>query len=310
MALNIPTQWVQMVRKADLKTGRKAHDVWFAVSLALVAVMGLLAWGFLNARAAPLVRTARISLPDWPAGSPPITVALLSDIHIGNMVMDQRRLSDIVTQTNRLKPDLVLLAGDFVVGHSVSDVGLQAVEITPPIARLRPRLGTIAVLGNHDYWTHPKDVQAALLRAGVQVLDNQAVQTGPVVVAGVGDVFSGHDRPSQTLSAARQLLGPIVVLTHSPDLAPRVPADVHLVLAGHTHCGQVVLPWGAPVVTASPYAHGRRLYNPRYRCGLIHDPGRIVIVTGGVGSGTAPIRFGAPPDIWLLTLGPEHPRSE
>ena len=81
--------------------------------------------------------------------------------------------------------------------------------------------------------------------------------------------------------------------------------DVPLVLAGHTHCGQVVFPLIGPLLSRSPREHWRRLYNPRYRCGLVRDPGRVVIVTAGVGSGTTPIRLGAPPDWWLVAIGPK-----
>jgi predicted MPP superfamily phosphohydrolase len=285
---------------------RRLRLFGIGVAFGLLSALGLLGWGVLNARAAPEVRSAVIGLPYWPAGTAPIKVVLMSDIHMGNVVMGPRRLNQIVSQINALRPDLVVLAGDFVVGHNPSGVEARAVKFTGPLAGLRPRLGAVAVLGNHDYWTQPRVVQTALSRAGISVLDNQAVRAGPIVIAGVGDGFSGHDAAGPTLEEARRYSGPIVVLTHSPDLSPSLPADVHLVLAGHTHCGQVMLPWGEPLALRSPYAGGRRLYDPRYRCGLIHDPGRSVIVTSGVGSGTAPIRFGAPPDIWILTLGPER----
>lgn len=280
------------------------HGFWLSAALIPLLAIALFCWGLLNALATPSVRVATISLQDWPANAPAMKVALMSDIHIGNIAMDQKRLSQIVAETNALAPDLIVIAGDFVVGHSPSGTNERAAELTAPLANLRPRIGTIAVLGNHDYWTNRKSISAALSRAGITVLDNQAKRAGPIVIAGVGDAFSGHDRLIQTLAAARRLSGPLVVLTHSPDLSPRLPSDVHLVLAGHTHCGQVVLPGGWSPSIGSFRARGKRLYNPRYRCGLVLDPGRTVVVTGGVGSGTALIRFGAAPDIWLITLGP------
>jgi predicted MPP superfamily phosphohydrolase len=77
-----------------------------------------------------------------------------------------------------------------------------------------------------------------------------------------------------------------------------------LVLAGHTHCGQIVLPWYGPVTTRAPLAGWKPLYDARYRCGIVAREGRRVVITAGLGSGTTPIRLGAPPDWWLLTLGP------
>lgn len=229
---------------------------------------------------------------------------LLSDIHLADTVMNRSRLDRIVAQANALHPDVIMLAGDYVVGHASAEADAQARGLTAPLASLRARIGVVAVLGNHDYWTSPASVSGALSRAGIVVLHNQAWRAGPIAVAGVADAFSGHDDAERTLAAARDLSRPIVLLTHSPDISRNLPSDVRLVLAGHTHCGQVRLPWGSAVFARSPRAEGKSLYDPKYRCGRIGEPGRDVFVTAGVGAGTLPLRFGAPPDIWLLSLGP------
>lgn len=269
----------------------------------MTLIVGLAGWGALNARADPLVRTATISLPDWPSGMPPITVVLLSDIHLGDAVMSRSRLERIVAQTNALQPDVIMLAGDYVVGHGSAGADARARRLTAPLASLRARIGVVAFLGDHDYWTSSASISDALSQAGIVVLDNEVGRAGPIAVAGVADAFSGHDDPERTLAAARQLALPIVVLTHSPDISEDLPSDVRLVLAGHTHCGQVILPWGDAVFTSSPRAKGKPLYDPKYRCGRVRDLGRDVFVTSGVGAGTLPVRFGAAPDIWLLSLG-------
>ena len=81
------------------------------------------------------------------------------------------------------------------------------------------------------------------------------------------------------------------------------PREARLILAVHTHCGQIVRPDGRALADHG-LLDGRRLFDPRYRCGMVRDPGRTVIVTAGPGSGTVPIRLGAPPDWWMVTLGP------
>lgn len=215
--------------------------------------------------------------------------------------MDRRRLTSIVQEVNDVRPDLVLIAGDFVSDHNSHRAALHAAGLVEPLSRLRAPLGVVAVLGNHDYWSGQAAITSALNGAGVTVLDNEAVRRGPLVIAGIGDKFSGHDRAASALEAARSLGGPIVALTHSPDLAPDLPPDVPLALAGHTHCGQVILPLVGAPVKHSPLT-GKALYNPRYRCGLIRDLGRTVIVTGGLGIGALPFRIGAPPDFWVITL--------
>jgi hypothetical protein len=86
-------------------------------------------------------------------------------------------------------------------------------------------------------------------------------------------------------------------------VALKLPSDLPLVMAGHTHCGQVVLPWIGPLLTRGPKQQWRRLYDPRYRCGVVQDRNRVVLVTAGLGSGTSPLRLGAPPDWWLIRIG-------
>jgi predicted MPP superfamily phosphohydrolase len=268
----------------------------------MALLVSLTTWGVFNARAQPLIRVQTIRLADWPVGARPVRVALLADIHLGNAAMDEARLETIVAQVNAARPDLVMIAGDFLVGHDASGARDRAAKLTEPLRGLEAPLGAVAVLGNHDHWTSAQAIRSALTAARITVLENEAVQRGPLAIVGIDDAFSGHDRADQALAAARSLRGPLVVLTHSPDLAPKLPAGVPLVLAGHTHCGQIVLPWVGAFPARSPVQGWKRLYDPRYRCGLVRDGRRTVIVTAGVGSGTLPLRFGAPPDFWLITL--------
>jgi predicted MPP superfamily phosphohydrolase len=268
----------------------------FLLALAALVALALLlfGWGFLNARADPVVRRASLVLPDWPAGAAPVRVILFSDVHIASATMDTARLARIVGQVNALKPDLVLVAGDFASGHDSARAAAMADGLAP-LAGLRARLGTIATFGNHDEWTSPVLIRGALERAGVTLLDNQAVQRGPLAIGGAGDAYTHHQDMPTLREAMHNLTGARIVLTHSPDLAPQLPADMPLLLAGHTHCGQIVLPLYGPATHVAA---------PRYRCGIVHEKGRTIVVTGGLGTSTVPLRFGAPPDLWLLTLGP------
>lgn len=260
-----------------------------------VALLGLLLWGFFEARADPIVRRAAIAMPDLPAGTPPIRVLLLSDIHAGNLAVTPARLERVVAQVNALKPDLVLIAGDFMPGEAEIDAPTATAALAP-LKGLRARLGVVAVPGNHDHWTGLGAVRTALEAADVTLLANQAMVRGPLVVAGVDDDYSRHARTGQTLAAARLLPGAKLVLTHSPDIAPQLPPDFPLLLAGHTHCGQVVIPFHGSLDPVSRY-------EDRYRCGIIREGARTVVVGAGIG-GSLPLRLNAPPDFWLLTLMP------
>ncbi len=284
--------------------GRVTLGVAGIVTVLLILASCAVLKGTFNARATPIVRPITVELSPRSGISRPIRVAFLSDIHIGNLGMDEKRLSRIVDQVNATRPDLILLGGDFVTGHDKAGVEARAAEFVLPLSKLHAPMGIIAVLGNHDYWTNEQVVRSDLSKANVLVLENQAVRRGSLAIVGVGDRFSGHDNIAASLSSAAQVGGRPVILTHSPDLAPDLPSDIPLVLAGHTHCGQVVLPFVGPLMSRAPFDHWRRLYLPRYRCGLIRDGGKLTVVTAGVGSGTAPVRIGAMPDWWLLTIYP------
>lgn len=235
-------------------------------------------------------------MPDWPKGAPPITLALLTDIHLGNASMDRARLDRIVDQVNALKPDLVLIGGDFLADYDKPQAKVRSRLIAESLVRLKAPLGTVAVLGNHDYNTDPQAVTNALARIGIPVLQNTATQRGPIVIGGLGDFDTDHANVPTTIAAMAKLHGAHVVLTHSPDAPTPFPGTFRLLLAGHLHCGQIVLPLLGPV--SVPVA--RR----RYLCGVVHDGNRTVVVSGGLGTSNAPLRVHAPPDLWLVTVGP------
>ncbi|OYY69940.1 metallophosphoesterase [Sphingomonas sp. 28-63-12] len=272
---------------------------------ARVCLLGLLAAGVValyaygEARRLPAIRWATLALADWPAGIAPVRVVLISDIHLGNQTMDATRLRKVVDEINVLSPDIVLIAGDFIAGHAEDRAGRDAARLIAPLRRLRVRIGIVAVLGNHDHWSNATAVTRALERAGITVLNNNAARIGPLVVGGLDDDFTERARPAMMLARMARLVGPRLVLSHSPDPAARMPTPL-VMLAGHTHCGQVVLPIVGRLVSVS------RLGN-RYACGLIREPGRTVIVTAGLGTSQLPFRLGAVPDLWLLTIGPGGP---
>lgn len=257
------------------------------------AALAVAGWSHRSAISDPVVRRAAVRLPDWPADARPVRVLLWSDIHLGNRATGPERLARLVALAGALRPDLVVLAGDFIAGHEREDA-----RVAPGLAALRglrARLGTVAVLGNHEYWTDADAARRALEGAGVTVLANTAVRRGPLAVGGVDDMVNRRDDVGATLAAVGRVGGARLIVSHSPDLAPRLPPDVALLVAGHTHCGQIVLPGYGPPVEVSA---------PRYRCGLVREGGRLTVVTAGTGTSVQPFRFGAPPDWWLLTLGP------
>lgn len=263
----------------------------------LAAVISVIGWAYATAISDPVVRRARIGLPNYPAGQAPITAVLISDIHVAGPDMPPERLTNIVGQINALKPDIVLMAGDFVSDKRVATKFYPFADAVKPFAGLRPRLGSFAVLGNHDFWRDESEARTSLRAVGVRVLDNEAVRVGPITVGGLDDAFTHHDDLKRTVAQMRTLGGPSILLSHSPDPFPAVPSDIGLMLAGHTHCGQISFPLAGPVTTMSRYGK-------RYACGIIRENGKILVVGAGLGTSVLPLRLGAVPDLWLLTVGP------
>ena len=269
----------------------------------LAAGLALAAFMYWTATRDPVVRETEVGLAGWPRGAPPVRAVLISDIHVGGPDMAPERLARIVGEINALRPDLVLIAGDFVSDKRVSTRTYPMAEAVAPLARLQSRLGTFAVLGNHDHWRNAAETRAALQGIGVHFLSNGAVPAGPLVIGGLDDDFTGHDDMRRTLRAMRRLRGARIVLSHSPDPFATLADDVGLMLAGHTHCGQIRL----PLIGAISY---ESRYGDRYGCGRVDERGRTLIVGAGLGTSVLPFRLGAVPDLWLVTIGPAQHRPD
>lgn len=266
--------------------------------LTLLATLALIAtgWMYWSATRTPVVRRATIPFAQWVVDTPPLRVAFLSDIHVAGPDMPPTRLAKIVEQVNGLEPDLVLIGGDFISDKRTASRRYSVGEAIAPLAGLRSRFGTVAVFGNHDHWRDARATSSALSRAGVRLLHNNSITVGPLRIGGVDDAFTGRADVEKTVRAMRSAPGVRLMLSHSPDVAPRLPNDVTLLLAGHTHCGQIRLPLLGAVSSMSDYGD-------RYACGRVREGSLRVITSAGLGTSILPLRLGAPPEIWLLTLG-------
>ena len=209
-----------------------------------LAVLGLvlLGYAYWTAISDPVVRRAEIGLPGWPEGAPPLRAVLISDIHVAGPDMPPSRLERIVAQINALEPDIVLIAGDLVSDKGTATRFYGFMEAMAPLAGSRSRLGSFAVMGNHDHWRSSVEAHRALAAARVRVIDNDAVQIGPLALGGLDDDFTGRADVPRTVAAMRRLPGARLMLSHSPDPFPRLPGDVTLMLAGHAHCGRFACP--------------------------------------------------------------------
>ena len=267
----------------------------------ILAATALVGWMYWTATRDPVVRETEVQLPRWPAGAPPVRAVLISDIHVAGPHMRPERLARIVAQVNVLHPDIVLIAGDLISDRHRATRHYPYPEALAPLAGLRARFGAFAVLGNHDHWRDGDEATETLAGLGIRVLANEAVQAGPLALGGLDDAFTDHDDLVATVRAMRRLRGARALLSHTPDRFPDLPADVPLMLAGHTHCGQIRLPFIGALSTESRYGQ-------RYACGRVDENDHTLIVSAGLGTSIRPLRLGATPDLWLIRLGPEQRR--
>jgi predicted MPP superfamily phosphohydrolase len=256
----------------------------------------LLLYMALLASSDPVVRYLHYVPRDWPASAPRQRLVLLSDTHVSGPDTPPARLEHVVAMVNRLGPDIVLLAGDYISTKKLATRYYSLAEAIRPFARLRASRGVVAVLGNHDHWANATVARQELRRAGVRVLDNDAIRLGPIALGGVDDAFTDRADLATTAARLQRLGGVPLLLSHSPDAFAAAPGWVGLTLAGHTHCGQILLPWLGAIATASRYGQ-------RYRCGVIRSGARTMIVTAGIGTSIMPLRLGARPDLWVIDVG-------
>lgn len=264
------------------------------LALVLTVVIGAKAWH--DTMRAPVVERLVVTSNALPAGTKPVTIALLADIHVAGPDMPPERLAEIVAQVNALKPDLVAIAGDLVSEKRTATNVYSAAEVVAPLGQLAAPLGVVVVPGNHDHWFNWDELAAELARyPQITVLRNQAVQRGPLVIGGVDDDFTGRADLAATAAAMPRGVGARIMLTHSPDIFPQVPVDVDAVLAGHTHCGQIAWPWGGAPATMSDYGD-------LYACGVTRQHGKVLVTSAGLGTSLLPVRLFTHPEIWLITV--------
>ncbi|GAC1364661.1 MAG: metallophosphoesterase [Acidobacteriaceae bacterium] len=242
-----------------------------------------------------------ISLADLPSGFHGLRVVQLSDIHLDEYT-EPFFLEDVVKRVNALAPDIVLLTGDFITRGSLTFVASNhAVGRCAGILQTLVCPERYAVLGNHDVTVGAALVTSALQSHGVPVLNNRFVKLvrggDPLYLAGTAD--PGTDLPDLNLAIPPQPGGPVILMAHAPDYADVVAAhprgsDVSFMLSGHSHGGQIRLPFVGPVVLPPM---GRKYVEGPYQLGRMQ-----LYVNRGIGTVGLPFRLNCPPEISLFTL--------
>jgi len=227
----------------------------------------------------------------------PLRVLLVGDVQPAGPHETPARLDRIMDRLAATEPDLVVWVGDYVSERRLKTSFTHPEDTARAMARIDAPLGHLAVLGNHDWWWDGPAIEELLEARGIRVLRDESVRLpGGLVVAGVEDPVTHRPRLDRALAGIAPD-APTLLLTHTPDLFPEVPQHVDLTVAGHTHCGQVSIPFvGRPVVPSR--------FGERYAAGWHGVEGHRLRVTCGIGTAILPVRFGNPPEAVLLELHP------
>jgi uncharacterized protein len=245
-----------------------------------------------------LIRHLRLEIEGWPAWPRALRVAFLADFHTGSHARDVARLTAIVDEVAGHLPDLVLFGGDYINMQLCGGGRIPPSTIAAVLSRLNAPLGRFAVLGNHDYTYGEAAVAAALRTHDITVLDHERAavtfESHRVEIVGLPDARAERPRGLAML-AGLSIDQPTIALAHDPVWFARLPNGPHLMLAGHTHGGQIRLP-GVGVLRNASKAPLRWSY------GLIREEGRCMYVTSGLGTSGIPFRWNVPPEFVILEL--------
>ena len=258
------------------------------------------------------VKTWSIRPDGWSGG--PLRVVVIADLHACRPWMGPQRVARIVERAQSLGGDLVALLGDFV-GHISLASPMPPAEVAALLAPLKAPLGVWGVQGNHDWYDDPHAAaedrptiwQQALETSGIALLENRATEltnaghsftlAGLSSQRGLAKLAGAPRKGVDDLEATLRNVDPqkpTILLAHEPDVFPDLPDHVTLTLSGHTHGGQVRLLGWTPVVPSR--------YGSRYVYGHIVEGRRHLVVSGGLGYTTLPLRIGVPPEITVIEV--------
>lgn len=277
----------------------RTHFISEAGTTLLVLLLVFLIWGSINAWST-VIRTHSIPIDKSIGTSTPLTVAVASDLHLGNIV-GNRHLKRMVTQMNAMNPDVILLAGD-VLDDSIEPFVRN--RMSEQLKQLKARHGVYAVLGNHEYYGGSIQEYTELMKSiGIKVLQDEVVEVAGAYIVGRKDKTAESMEASGRMSVNSLLSGldlsrPVIMMDHQPTgFEVAAQAGVDVLLSGHTHRGQI----------APNHWITKRLFELDW--GYLRKEHMHVVVSSGYGTWGPPIRLASRSEIIKLEVMLEGTRT-
>jgi len=249
-----------------------------------------------------VVQEEDLEIPNWNAKLDGFKVVAISDIHGGANYITAEKIREIVRLTNAQNPDLIVLLGDYVSQKkgTRTELKMPIETIAENLQGFTAKYGVYAIIGNHDWWYDEKKVRFEMERIGIKVLENEVapIQVGDETVWlwGIEDYWKNRRVPTDALEKIPGKEN-IIAITHNPDSLLKTPPKISLMIAGHSHGGQVKIPFYGAI----PFVN-----DPRFMAEKAVVDGKHVYVTTGVGCSGPQLRFGVPPEIAVLNLFTEN----
>lgn len=272
----------------------------FAVIILLLAAVAVYSY-FIEPRRL-VVNEQNLKIPNWSAKLDNFKIVAISDVHGGSNYVTEEKLRRLVELANAQNPDLIVLLGDYVsqIGGKRSELKMPFETIAENLKGFRAKYGVFAVVGNHDWWYDEKKVRGEFERIGVKVLENEVasvqVADETIYLWGIEDYWKKNRVPTEVFEQIPTKQN-ILAITHNPDSLLKAPGEISLMLAGHTHGGQVKFPFYGAIA----FVNDRRFME-----GFVEVDGKNVFVTTGVGCTGPQIRFRVTPEIAVLNLFSEN----
>ncbi len=219
---------------------------------------------------------------------PNIRVVFVSDFHLSKLA--KGRLEKIIKTVNRQNADIIISGGDYVINHSAK-FSMDMEYVGSRLATMQSKYGFYTVLGNHDYHKDSRYIKRSFKKHGIKILENSNekidIEGSPLYIAGISDMQTTKIDLNKALFGTKK---PIILVSHSPDITPLAKSRVNLILSGHTHGGQIRVPFYGAVIVPSKYGK-------RYEAGYKENS---VYISYGLGTSIIKARFNCMPEIVVI----------